>query len=252
MLVTPDQYVALTLANYVVKPGPAMAALAGVTPSLKIWANKYLNSIGPSGSFAKGTAVAGTTDIDVFISIKNNVPESLEQIYESLFQHCQKQLWFPRKQNVSIGISYGGASVDLVPGRQHENSQAYHSLYRNKSGSWTQTNTALHIAKVRGSGRIQEIRAIKIWRKCHGLDFPSFYLELTVIEALSGKKVGNLASNVWTVLEYLRDSFESTCVMDPSNTNNWVDEDLSAVEKKKIANTAADSLQKRNWNEVIW
>ena len=48
-----------------------MSALGEVIPSLKLWANQYLNFIGPSGSLAKGTAVAGRTDVDVFISIKN-------------------------------------------------------------------------------------------------------------------------------------------------------------------------------------
>jgi hypothetical protein len=254
-LLTPDQYLASTLAKYAVPAGPgslAMAAFAAVVPSVRAWANQYMNNIGPSGSFAKGTAVAGTTDIDIFVSIKNNVPENLQQIYESLFAYAQKQYWLPKKQNVSIRISYVGAAVDLVPGRLQANSSEVHSLYRNKVGSWTQTNIAAHIAKVRQSGRVPEIRAIKIWRKCHGLDFPSFYLELTVIKALSGKKIGDLSKNVWTVLEYLRDSFEAALVMDPANTNNWIDEDLTAAEKKRVADAAKRSLQARTWGEVLW
>jgi len=84
-----------------------MGALVQVVPPLRIWANKYLDHIGPSGSFAKGTGVAGTTDIDVFISIKNNSPESLQEIYESLYALAQKHVWFPRKQNVSNLGSHG-------------------------------------------------------------------------------------------------------------------------------------------------
>jgi hypothetical protein len=37
------------------------------------------------------------------------------------------------------------------------------------------------------------------------LDFPSFYLELTTISALSGAR-GTLSQNVWRALAYLRDS----------------------------------------------
>ena len=37
-----------------------MNALRVVVPSLRAWASKYLNPIGPSGSFAKGTGVVGT------------------------------------------------------------------------------------------------------------------------------------------------------------------------------------------------
>lgn len=81
-------------------------------PSLKLWANQYLNSIGASGSLAKGTAAAGGTDVDVFISIKNAVPENLQDIYESLYRWAGKRYWIPRRQNVSIGISWLGTKVD--------------------------------------------------------------------------------------------------------------------------------------------
>src|SRR5688572_23746233 len=164
-----------------------MNALGVVVPSLRQWASRYLNSIGPSGSFAKGTGVAGTTDLDVFISLRNDVPANLQEIYESLYSWSAKQNWIPRRQNVSIGISWLGTKVDLVPGKKQANPTTDHSIWRNKQSTWRQTNVETHIARVRGSGRVNEIRALKIWRRSQGLDFPSFYLELTVIDALRGK-----------------------------------------------------------------
>ena len=150
----------------------------------------------------------GTTDIDLFISLKQTTPGTLQQLYESLYDRAQTEGWVPRRQNVSIGITYGGAKVDLVPGRLQPGSSAYHSLWRRKARSWTQTNVGLHVSTVRNSNRVNEIRLLKIWRKCHGLDFPSFYLELTVIAALAGCR-DNLESNVQRALKYINEHLEN-------------------------------------------
>jgi tRNA nucleotidyltransferase (CCA-adding enzyme) len=49
---------------------PARAVQATLQPSLLRWAGKYLVSMEPSGSFAKGTAIHGGTDIDIFASFQ--------------------------------------------------------------------------------------------------------------------------------------------------------------------------------------
>ena len=251
-----DQYIAGVLAGRVVPTGAGSgvaSALGEVIPSLKLWANQYLNYIGPSGSLAKGTAVAGGTDVDVFISIKNNVPEDLKEIYESLYKWADKRFWIPSRQNVSIGISWLGTKVDLVPGRVQGILTTDHSLWKNKQQTWKQTNITTHINTVRNSGRVNEIRALKVWRQCHNLDFPSFYLELTVIDALWGKPKGiNLAANVSTCLEYIRDNLDTACVIDPANTNNVISDDLSASEKRKIAEQAGKSRNEPYWKQVLW
>ena len=251
-----DEYIAGLIASRVVPTGVGSgvaSALGEVIPSLKLWANQYLNYSGPSGSLAKGTAVAGGTDVDVFISIKNNVPEDLKEIYESLYKWADKRFWIPSRQNVSIGISWLGTKVDLVPGRIQGILTTDHSLWKNKQQTWTQTNITTHINTVRNSGRVNEIRALKVWRQCHNLDFPSFYLELTVIDALWGKPKGiNLAANVSTCLEYIRDNLETACVIDPANTNNVISDDLSASEKKKIAEEAGKSRNEPYWKQVLW
>jgi hypothetical protein len=253
---TGDEYIAKVLAKYIVPRGPGSSsvnALGVVVPSLKTWANKYLSTIGPSGSFAKGTGVFGTTDLDVFVGITNDAPENLQQIYESLFAWADKENWFPGRQNVSIGISWLGTKVDLVPGKKQANQTSDYSIWKNKQKTWRQTNVAKHISTIATSGRINEIRALKIWRKCHGLDFPSFYLELTVIDALCGKHRGvDLAANVSTCLDYFRDHLETACVIDPANSANIISEDLTAAEKKQVATQAGKSRKAPYWEQVLW
>ena len=252
---TPDEYVAQVLRKYAVQTGPNSPAERNgnaIKPAIKQWAGQSLVDISFSGSYAKGTAVSGTTDIDLFISLSSSTPGDLRDIYEGLFQYASRQGWLPGRQNVSIRITYGGTKIDLVPGRIQAGYQNYHSLYRSKKGSWTQTNVTLQIDTVRKSRRTDEIRAIKIWRNLHGLDFPSFYLELTVIDALYRRPANTLADNVLEALKYIANSLPSARVVDPANSNNIISDDLTNSEKQTIALQASRSLQEPNWAQVIW
>jgi hypothetical protein len=254
-MMTADEYIRWALSRYEVPRGPfsqTELVAAQLKPALTLWAGNALSQIAFSGSYAKGTGVKGTTDIDLFISLKADTPGTLKDIYESLFSFASAKGWGPRRQNVSIGVTYGGVATDLVPGRIQNGYQNYHSLWRHKKGSWTQTNVALQTSTVQASGRIEEIRALKVWRQNHGLDFPSFYLELTVLDALYRKPQGQLASNVLSVLSYLGESFATARVVDPSNTNNVVSDDLTAVEKKTIVDQAKKSRQQESWTTILW
>lgn len=207
-----------------------------------------------SGSYAKGTAVSvgkGGSDVDLFLSFSPG-PLTLQGIYEDVYQHAKSRGWNPRKQNVSIGLQVGGFKVDLVPARQQGGYQNYHSLYVRKAGAWRQTNIQEHINRVGKSQRTQEIRALKIWRTLHGLEFPSFYLELFALQALKWRAYGALESNVWHTLGYIQANLVTTRVIDPANTNNLISDSLSLQEKRVVAAAAAKSRQAKQWREVLW
>jgi hypothetical protein len=250
---TPDDYVNSILSRYTVNQAAAVAAGQAVYPIVKTWAGAQLAEGKFSGSHAKGTGIAGSVDTDIFISLKSDTTNTLKEIYDSLAQTMRNNGYAPKLQNVSIRVSHGGMQIDLVPGIKHSGNSNYHWLYVSRSGrERTQTNIDLHISEVTSSGRINEIRAIKIWAKNHGLDFPSIYLELSVIAALSGYRVGNTANNVLTVLEYLRDRFMNARIQDPANTANIISEDLTQAEKQAIATQARISKLKPTWGEIIW
>lgn len=195
---TPDQYIESILAKYAVPRGPTSPAErlgATVAGPLRAWAGLQLNSLEYSGSYAKETGVRGISDVDIFISLKADTTNTLKEIYDSLYSLAQKEGWSPRQQNVSVGVTVNGTRGDLVPGKVQAGYQNYHSLYLRKRDSWTQTNVALHVDAVRNSGRVREIRAVKIWRLLHDLDFPSLYLELFTIQALSRHSQWSLAEN---------------------------------------------------------
>jgi hypothetical protein len=113
---TGDQYVAAILQKYAINAGTAKAAGDSVAPAIRAWAGSQLASLTYSGSFAKGTANSPSTDVDLFISLKADTRETLKKIYESLYTYAAQQRWSPVRQNVSIGNSYNGVKLDLVPG----------------------------------------------------------------------------------------------------------------------------------------
>lgn len=230
---------------------PARGVQEILCPPLLRWAGPHLVSMEPSGSFAKGTAIHGGTDIDIFASLSSDVTTSLATIYQTLFNRLHDEGFNPRPRNVSIGIRIGAYSVDVVPARRHGPTGEFHSLFRRKADTWTQTNVAIHINAVRNSGRAEEIMVMKAWRQQKGLTFPSFYLELVTIEACRGRRIGDLSENVWATFAYIRDNIMRAIFIDPANTNNRISDDMNSVEKQALANAASIARQAKNWGQIV-
>ena len=251
---TADQYVEAVIAKYAVPRGPTSPAEmlgAGIAPAIRNWAGAHLSGLTYSGSYAKGTGVHGVADVDLFISLKSTTPGTLKVLFESLYSLAEQQGWSPRRQNVSVGIEKGGTKADLVPGRVQEGYANYHSLYRRKGDTWTQTNVALHVSEVVNSGRTKEIRALKVWRAQQSIEIPSLLLELFVIEALKGRPRDVLAQNVIFALRSIASQFESARIVDPANSNNVLSDLLDASERRAAALKAASSASKQSWAEII-
>jgi hypothetical protein len=253
---TADQYLQNLITQNRVTTGPGTAASnAGnaVYQVVRGWAGQQLRSGSYSGSYAKGTAIRGRTDVDMFISLKSDTTNTLKEIFDSLHSWISQNGYsYARKQNVSVHVVHNGIEVDLVPAVHLGGNTEDHWLYVNKSNQErTKTNIDVHINLIKNSGRINEIILTKIWRKNNNLDFPSFYLELAVIEALKYKR-GGLADNFLAVLDYLSNEFVSARFVDPANTNNIISDDLTNIERKVIAAQAGQSRGQQSWGSIVW
>jgi hypothetical protein len=249
-----DTYLQSILNREAVDTGPfspVRGVQAVLYPIIQGWASDRLLGIHPSGSFMKGTSNKSGTDIDLFISLSDQTTESLKEICNKLFNTIQSKGYTPKRQNVSINVRVKGFSVDLVPGKRQASYGDDHSLYRRRADTWSKTNVATHISHVIRGGRVSESRIIKLWRDQKRLDFPSFYVELTVINALSQQYTGTLSDNVWKVFEYLRDRFGNARIVEPANTNNIISDDLTVLDKGKIKMAAESALNATNWNQIV-
>jgi len=224
-------------------------------PYIHAWANGHSYLLKLSGSLAKGTGITGTTDIDLFISLDPSVStcNTLENVYNTLRNKFNGVGYSAREQNVSVGINHTGLKIDVVAGVKHHTLGLDHSVWKRKAKTWTKTNIDSHINLVKNSGRVFDIKVIKIWRKLHGFDFPSFYLELSVIEALRGTGLlgSSPANNFVKVMNYLVNDFENAIIKDPANQSNEVSDELTVAEKQKIKNMAVKTLA-GNWSQAIW
>lgn len=255
VLIASDSYLKNVIAGYQIPGGllsPSFLVQLEVEPILRSWANSCLRSIDQSGSLAKGTAIRGQSDVDLFVSLHSWTNGTLGEIYDSLFQFLKSKALNPQRRNVAIQFTCKGHPVDVTPGRLQADSSGYHSLFRHRVQTWCQTNIAEQIRVIRQSNCLDEIRLTKIWRNNHNLDFPSFYLELSVIRALEDGKAWSLAQNFVTVLRYLSVRLEGNVILDPTNSGNKISEDLFQYEKLKIAACAETSLRKNSFAEVIW
>lgn len=209
-----------------------------------------------SGSRAKGTAIKGSSDIDMFLSIYDPSNfKTLEQYFDLIHGFINRRYSKVRKQNVSIGLEYSGFDVDIVPAKR-VNAQSYqrqddHYLWSTKKKARTLTNIQKHINIVQFSNAKEEIILTKVWRKKFNIDFPSIYLELLVIDALSNKAY-SLEQNFNFVLRYIRDNIENKRVIDPGNSNNVISDTLSISEKLTVKRQAQKAIDAQRWSEVVW
>ena len=213
-----------------------------------------------SGSRAKGTAIKGSSDLDMFLSITDRENEdTLKEYYNGLYDYLKRNGYNVRKQNVSIGLKYKGMDIDLVPAKKCS-SQSYqrlyerfndHYLWSNKKQTRTLTSIQKHIDLIRNSNARNEIMLTKIWRNRFNLDFPSIYIELMIIDALRNFNEYDIGKRFLHVLYYIRDNIMDKNIVDPSNGQNIISDTLSYSEKLAIKNKANESINARYWSEVV-
>ncbi len=249
-----DQYAASTVEKYHVAAdteSPSHQAADEVVPLIKNWGKQYLLGITLSGAYAKNTAVSLSCDVDVLIALSPVPGKEMKNIFWSLFEFLSDQDLRVETRRVSIQVQAHKMKVDLIPAYRGRGS-AGHILFNKKTGADIHTDLTQHVRLIGNSGRQQEICALKIWRERNQLDFPSFYLELTVLQALESEPYGQLTRNVAAVLRYIGNRFEQAVVRDPANDDNIVSNDLSEPEKKIVAKAARAALYDENWKKILW
>jgi hypothetical protein len=253
-VITKDQYAASIIEKYRVIPdtkSPSHRAADEVLPLLKQWGKQHLLGLTLSGAYVKNTAITLSSHVDVLIALSPVNGMEMKNIYWSLFEYLTDHDLRPNTRDVSIRLQNKGFSVDLIPAYRDRETGGT-TLFNKRSGDVVHTDVARHVHLVANSGRQQEICAFKIWRERMSVDFPSLYLELTVLRALGSEHFGQLAENILAVLRYLSNRLEQAVVADPANSDNILSSGLSAHDKQVIAKAARDALYDENWKKFLW
>jgi hypothetical protein len=253
-VITVDQYAASIVEKYRIIPDTSSTshhAADKVIPLVKQWAKQYLHGLTLSGAYAKSTAISLSSHVDVLVAVSPIPGMDMKTIFWNLFKYLSDQDLHPHTRDVSIRLETAGTLVDLIPAcRERETPGS--ALFNKRAGQAVHTDVSRHVHLIANSGRQQEICALKIWRERMSLDFPSLYLELTVLRALGSERFGQLADNILAVFRHLSSKFEQSAIVDPANSDNILSNDLSASDKKAIAKAARDALYDENWKKILW
>lgn len=226
---------------------------------LKKWAGTCYIEIINSGSYAKGTAISKSSDIDLLISLKHDCNENdggLKYCYDSLYDWLSRSYSNVRKQNESVRVKLSDLEIDITPARKLAGNTNDHTLYVSKKNSVKKTNIKKHISDISQSGRTNEIKLLKIWREINGLDFPSIYLEyllVTKVLIYKSKDIESLSDNLNHVFHELAKYDGNplfSVIDDPANSNNRLSDLLNVDEKIKIIESARKASTEKYWENV--
>lgn len=255
-----ERYLRSVVASWSARTGrrsDGARAAGKLAPYIEDWAETFFVKLFAAGSYAKNTAIRGGSDIDLFLSLSSNLGVRHKDIFGD-FGRFLRGLRIDgnkltvRTQNVSYRVILNGMAIDIVPGRRKNSAGNQHHIYVRKQQSYTLTDVRKQVAYAKRAGREREIKAIKIWCLLNQLDFPSFVLELAVIDALYGRRRDCLEANLGVVFEYLVGPFARRALRDPGNLNNVVSHKMSKQAKRGVVAAAKRALAADDWEQVLF
>lgn len=203
------------------------------------------------GSFGKSTMIRERYDLDVVVYWPTGSPYTLESIYEAVGARLRLEWQYVNRKTVAWEVPFtGGFHIDVVPGRALDAAYYEANLYRSDTETSLKTSLKKHIDTVRGSGRRDAIRLMKLWRERQRVPFKkSFLLELMTIQGSTGK-VG-LEQQLLGALTNIRDNIVTLQVKDPANSNNSLSDDIPLSDKRAIRDAAQAALDATTWDAVF-
>ena len=221
-----------------------------------------------SGSFAKHAAINSKFDLDIVVPFKKDSFSKLEHMFDNIYHILNTEynsVAEVRKQKVSIGINFyqDNISLDIVPGREHNQDQYnddknlnlfVHSQYGTmKEKGYIKTNIQAQIDHIKAKENERKIiRLLKVWKTKNNEQYKSFLLELLAIKAFEKEGIdGNLWEKLQAVLHYIKDNVaqESFTLKDPGNSGNNVIDTLNSNERQNLSNTMGNIIQNIEHNE---
>ena len=223
-----------------------------------------------AGSYVKGTMIRDSYDLDIvcyFSHDDESAGETLEEIFNNVKESLESKYYVvPKKSALRLESSEGSDSqkprayfhIDVVPGRFTDEKKEDAFLYQSSGEKKRlKTNLQKHIDHIKGSGLLNTIRLVKVWKERNELrEVKTFALELLVIEALKGlndaKGLDVCLKKFW---ERLRDNIDDIKIEDPANpTGNdlseLLDDSIRSV-LSSLAEKTLDFIENQGWEAIF-
>lgn len=215
------------------------------------------------GSARTKTAIGGSSDLDMMVPFKKStysLNDLYDFVYEFIVEKYSQDVFEVRKQRHSVGLTYDDGEccihIDVVPARERNdfNKTGNVNILRRgeylwntpsyvKSNIWQKRNALINQPETR-----RMIKLVKVYREHTEIDLKSPIIEALVMEAMQKNNgyINNSIYNNWTLaMGYIADQLQvRNTLLDKSNSNNNLLENLSGSRRKKAANLILSDLEK--------
>jgi len=183
-----------------------------------------------TGSFTHGTGVAGHSDVDILVSLKENQPASsdtaLSWIRTALVNTFPNTHVHVSRPAVVVPFANGYETFEIIPGFRNDSEIARFSIPA-PGGEWMDTTPQAHLDYVSAAnakprqGAKRLARLLKSWKYSQSVPVSSFYLEMRAAQHMRGEETFLAIADLWSVLERL-DRLDLASMQDPTGNSGLI------------------------------
>ncbi len=204
------------------------------------------------GSWKKGTMIKAGYDLDIVFSWSTQF-DTLKNLYNKIGSILQRHWSYAKRKRVGWQISFAGDfHIDVIPGIESSQNSKYTYLYNNDTGGRFQSSIDIQADHVKNANRTPTIKLMKLWKIRKKVPIKTFILECMIIDGCSGMSRDSIEQQLLRAFKFLSENIVSIRLLDPSNSNNIISDNISTEEKYRVKKLAEEAINARTWNSVFF
>jgi hypothetical protein len=250
---TPHDYLVTVLRNQELT-AQQLQDLRALRERIEAWLRGQFGSqlrVYYAGSYGKQTMIRASYDLDLVLYFPPTERASLQDIFWSVHRRLTDGGYHVVPRTVALRLPYTAEfHVDIVPGRAHDNTYRYATLFKNSTPSSTlQTSLKVHIESVKDAGLSDHVRLMKLWRIKRNLSISTFAIEIVTARAMYDVRRNDYAAGLLTIFRWIVANLESASLQDPANTNNIID--VSYSDRLATVWAAREAIAAPSWSQIV-
>lgn len=198
-----------------------------------------------TGSYSRNTAIRPPKDVDFFIVLNDKKygdlkPSELLNLLEKTLKEILPDTTI-FQQTHSVTIEYDEEfSIDVIPAFEI-NSELYKIPHVSENDDiWLESNPKIHGEKLTEANNtthellVPLVKLLKAWKRDKCSYVKSFHLELLAIEIINNSDIESYANGINLFFDNAGNYLENSCIVDPANSDNLVDDYLADDERKNL------------------